>query len=221
MRHRSRKIYSSMRRCGGRSGKHYLQLPLYLAQVGLPLESSANNTTSVNQVSHRKSKDSTVQFSEPLISHQDGVIDVQLSIQCVHRRVAVVHGNSEHLQAASSVLALPFHKPRDLVKARCAPCRPEIQQDNLASIVRKMNRGIAQIQTPEIRRSLVEQGSGGAAPTAVARQDYAHNRQRNNQAAHPSPDNGRKYRVGSIVPFQYGIPLQPSHLQSCSPRKRP
>src|ERR1035438_587158 len=97
MRPRWRRFDSSTRRCGGRGGKQDLQLLLYLAQVGLPLESSTNNTLAVDQVNHRKAKDSAVQFSEPLISHHDGVIDVQLSIQFAHRRVAVVHGDSQHL----------------------------------------------------------------------------------------------------------------------------
>lgn len=51
----------------------------------------------------------------------------------------VVHGYSNYFEAAIFIFALKIHEPGDLDAARTAPRGPEIQQNDLAPVIRQMD----------------------------------------------------------------------------------
>ena len=84
--------------------------------------------------SDRQSENSAVEFARLCIAHHNRVIHFEALIEVAYSFRPIIHGNADDLQALLAVLILEVDEMWNLVPARIAPGRPEIQKNDLAPI---------------------------------------------------------------------------------------
>src|ERR1700687_2545329 len=110
------------------------------------------------------------------IAHQDAVIDpALLDVGLHHAPAIVVHGDSDHREAAVLVGLFELDEPGNLDFARPAPRGPEIEQDHFALVIRELDSGSVGVFEGEIWRDLAvllglhrRNGAGGYGRAASA-----------------------------------------------------
>ena len=117
--------------CGEEGGDALLQL----VEVGLALIAGEDFAFRADEKADGKAEDVAVEAAEMLVSHDDGVGKLVLVDGLLDGRFVVVHGDAEDLKSLGAELCLPGGEARDLCDAGTAPCRPEVEEDELAAIV--------------------------------------------------------------------------------------
>lgn len=87
-----------------------------------------------------QSEHSSILFANLGVAHHDGVVHVELLRERSDWVWAVVHRNADDLKSLGAVLVLHFNKMRNLLAARNAPRRPEIEKHDVAAVGRQSER---------------------------------------------------------------------------------
>src|SRR5260370_19348240 len=97
---------------------------------------SGNAAGTVDQKGGGQRVHAAVPRAHFFVAHQDAVIDLAfMDVWFHHAPAIVVHGDSDHGEAAVLVGLLELDEPGNLDLARPAPSRPEVEQDYFTLVV--------------------------------------------------------------------------------------
>lgn len=110
-----------------------------------------NPAVTSDQECDGQTENATIRFADLRVAHHDRIVHVHLLIKRTHGIGTVVHRDADDLQALAAVLLLHLDEVGNFFAAWHAPCRPEIQQHDLASIRRKAELLSIRLRESEIR----------------------------------------------------------------------
>src|SRR5690349_7613499 len=84
-----------------------------------------------------QSQHSSISLAGLGISHHYGIIHAELPVEVADGVGSVIHRHADDLQAVVRVGSLQFDKVRSFFAAGLAPCCPEIEEHNFATISRE------------------------------------------------------------------------------------
>src|SRR5579863_747343 len=118
--------------------------------------------------------------------HRHGVIHLEFVIELFHGFRTIVERDADHRETLVAILVLELDEPRNLHLAGTAPRRPEVEQDDLAAVVRQPESLAVEFRQGEIRRLRIvtrsargDLGAGGDGCDPVAVGEIQRHHQRN------------------------------------------